>query len=203
MIDHASRVRFVRYRAGMRSGIMNLLYVVLLLILSAVMLPAEHVWAQNKPCESLRADLEEKNLRLKEYINALRKFTELQDEEMVGVITSKIGEFAQQIADKKKDLEQCEDERSSKTRDGLSPSKSETGEYATKSCNELRKQLVGLVRTVHSLRRREISLISELTDTEKKQLQDALEELKKVRQILKTRCSGVPDGLRHETQSRQ
>ncbi len=183
----------------MRSGIMNLLYVVLLLILSAVMLPAEHVWAQNKPCESLRADLEEKNLRLKEYVNTLKKFTELQDDEMIGVINPKIAELRQQIANKKNDLEKCEDKRSFRPPDGLSSPKSETGEYATKSCSELRKRLVALVRSVHPLRRREISLISELTDTEKKQLHDALEELKKVRQILKSRCSGVYEPLRQET----
>jgi hypothetical protein len=94
---------------------MNLLYILMLLVLAVIILPAEHVSGQDKPCEILRADLEQQTLRLKEYINALRKFTELQDEEMVGVITSKIGEFAQQVADKKKDLEQCEDERSSKT----------------------------------------------------------------------------------------
>jgi hypothetical protein len=182
---------------------MNLLSILMLLILSLIILPAEHVSGQNKPCEILRADLEQQTLRLKEYINALRKFTELQDEEMIGVITPKIGELSQQIADKKKDLEQCEDERSSKTRDGLSPPKSETGEYATKSCNELRKQLVSLVRTVHSLRRREISLVSQLTTKEKKELREASEELKTVRQILKARCSGLPDPLHQETRSRK
>jgi len=171
---------------------MNLLYILMLLILSVIILPAEHVSGQSKPCEILRADLEQKTLRLKEYINALKKFSELQDDEMIGGISPKIAELRQQIDNKKKDLEQCGDERSLKTRDGLSSPKSETGEYATKSCNELKKRLVWLVRSVHSLRRREISLVTELTNNEKKELRDASEDLKTVRQILKTRCSRVP-----------
>ena len=171
---------------------MNLLYILMLLILSVIILPAEHVSGQSKPCEILRADLEQKTLRLKEYINALKKFSELQDDEMIGVISPKIAELRQQIDNEKKDLEQCGDERSLKTRDGLSSPKSETGEYATKSCNELKKRLVSLVRSVHSLRRREISLVTELTNNEKKELRDASEDLKTVRQILKTRCAGVP-----------
>ncbi|MGO9119749.1 MAG: hypothetical protein ACLQPD_19315 [Desulfomonilaceae bacterium] len=171
---------------------MNPLYILMLLILSAVMLPAEHVLGQNKPCEILRADLEQKNLRLKEYVNILKRFTELQDDEMVGLINPKIAELRQQIANKRNDLEKCEEKRSFGTPDGLSSPKSETGEYATKSCSELRKRLVALVRSVHPLRRREISLISELTENEKKELREASEELKTVRQILKNRCSGVP-----------
>jgi len=142
-----------------------------------------------KRCEILRDSLEQKSLRLGQYLNAASKFDSRDDSEIVKALGSKISDLKEEILKMEKELAACKGEKSAANPEGLSTVKSEDSEYATKSCSELNKRLVALVKTVHSFRRRENSLLSELSLQEKKEFRDASEELKAVRDALRSRCS--------------
>lgn len=163
----------------------------IILVLSLAML-AEPVFGVEKPCEALRTDLLQKNLRLTEYEEALKKFDKRHDSEVVHLLGSKITDLRLDIQKLEKDLEACDSQKLSRGPEGLSPVKSEDSQHATKSCGELRKRLVVLVKTVHSLRRREGSLLAEINDADKKELREASDELKSVRAALESRCSAPP-----------
>jgi hypothetical protein len=148
---------------------------------------------QNNPCEILRADLARKDLRLTEYMNTAKKLDERDDREIVHAIHSKVTELRSHMIKLEKELQECEDRKEVTEPDGLSSVQSEEGENATKTCGELRKRLVVLVKNMHYLRRRESSLLSQLTDAETKELQETATELKAVREALRNRCSVQPN----------
>jgi hypothetical protein len=174
---------------------------VVILLLSVALL-AEPAFGAEKQCEVLRNDLWQKNLRLGEYEDALKKFDKRHDSEVMHVLGSKVTDLRMDIQRLEKELEACDDQKPSKAPEGLSPVKSEDGQHATKSCGELRKRLVILVKSVHSLRRRESSLLEEISDAEKKELREASEELKSVRAALESRCAAppTPKPFRRQTQ---
>ncbi len=63
------------------------------------------------------------------------------------------------------------------------------GYYITASCTDLTLTLVQLLRKVNALKKREDSLFSALSETEKKELDEANQKLTEVRTVLKARCS--------------
>ena len=144
---------------------------------------------QDNPCEILRADLAQKNLRLTEYMNTVKKFDDRDESEIIHAIRSKMAELRPQIIKLEKELQECEDRKEVTAPDGLSSAQSEEGEHATKTCGELKKRLVVLVKNMHYLRRRESSLLSQLTATETKEQQETATELKALREVLRNRCS--------------
>ncbi len=145
--------------------------------------------ALDNRCEALRRDLENKSLRLGEHLNAASKSNGRDDSEEAKAMISKIADLKEEILRLERELEACTDEKSAKLEEGLSTVRSEEGEYATKSCGDLRKRLVDLVKTVHSLRKRDNSRLSRLTPEEKREFRGASEQLKTVREALKSRCS--------------
>ena len=153
-------------------------------------------FGRNDPCEILRADLAQQNLRLIEYMKTVKKLDDRDDSEIIQAIYSKVVELRRRISKLEKELHECEDSKDDKgvaAPDGLGPVQSEEGENATKTCGELRKKLMVLVKNLHHLRRRESSLLSQLTDAEKKELQETATELKTVREALRNRCSARPN----------
>jgi len=151
---------------------------------------------QDYQCEILRADLAQQNLRLTEYMNTVKKLNDRDDSEIIRAIYSKMGELRRQITKLEKDVQECADSKDGKevtAPDGLSPAQSEDGENATKTCGELRKRLVVLIKNAHHLRRRESSLLSHLTAAETKELQGTATELKAIREALRNRCSVQPN----------
>ena len=168
---------------------MKFLYSLLAFSLVSVIMSPQSALGQGKPCEVIRNDLQQKNVRLAEYVDALKKFDNRAEPEIANLLNAKILELRQRISQSEKELAACEGRRGPRAEEGLGPVKSEEGEQATKSCGELRKRLMILVKTVHSLGRREKSMLSELTVEEKKELREASEELKSVRQAIRNRCS--------------
>jgi predicted nucleic acid-binding Zn-ribbon protein len=157
-------------------------------LLSSIMMPIS-CFGQDNPCEIVRADLDQKHLRLTEYLNTAKKLDDRDDSEIITAIHSKIAEFRQQVARLEKELQECEDRKAVRGPDGLSSAQSDDGEDATKTCGELRKRLVVLVKNMHYLRRRQSSLLSQLTAAETKELQETATELKAIREALRNRCS--------------
>lgn len=144
---------------------------------------------QENPCEILRADLSRKNLRLTECENTVKKFDDRDDSEIIHAIRTKMTELQRQITKSEKELQECEDRKEVTAPDGLSSAQSEEGEHAAKTCGDLRKRLVVVVKNMHYLRRRESSLLSQLTAAETKELQETATELKALREVLRNRCS--------------
>jgi len=63
------------------------------------------------------------------------------------------------------------------------------GDYVTANCADLTLTLVKLLRKFNSLKKREHSLFSGLTDSEKQELEETNQKLTAVRTVLKARCS--------------
>ncbi|MGO9569878.1 MAG: hypothetical protein ACLP5H_20295 [Desulfomonilaceae bacterium] len=69
--------------------------------------------------------------------------------------------------------------------------KGRTGDYVTASCADLRMTLVQLLRKVNALKKREHSLFSGLSETEKQELDEANQKLTEVSTVLNARCSAL------------
>jgi hypothetical protein len=69
--------------------------------------------------------------------------------------------------------------------------KARAGDHVTGTCADLRMTLVQLLRKVNALKKREHSLFSGLTETEKQELDEANQKLTAVRTMLNARCSAL------------
>jgi hypothetical protein len=69
--------------------------------------------------------------------------------------------------------------------------RSRVGDHVTGSCADLRMTLVQLLRKVNALKKREHSLFSGLTETEKQELDEANQRLTEVRTVLNARCTAL------------
>jgi hypothetical protein len=144
-------------------------------------------------CDEIRRELAVKKRQMVNYSGAVKKLNDHNDAPIVGLLNHKITELADQINKMDAELRECS---------ALSESESEISQvkvaqedlYGAKSCGELRRMLVQLIRKVNSLKRRETSLFSELTQLERNELEAANEELAKVRTALKSRCAEPPKG---------
>ncbi len=143
----------------------------------------------DKRCEDLRNVLHQKGTLLRAYLNNASKPDSRDDSEIVKALGAEIGHLRDEILSLEKELEACKGEGSAEIAEGLSAIKSEEGQYAAKSCRELTRRLVALVRAVNHFRRREHSSVSEFTSQEKKGFREATLELEAVRDALRARCS--------------
>ncbi len=181
----------------------SFLFFLLVLALSLLFSLPAHGSPAEKPCESLRQDLEGKKQRMSEYIGVLQKFSDQNDIEIVGAMNQKISELADQMLKLEKEIADCDKQKPVGPNQGLNAVKSDEGKYATAKCGELRKKLVQLLQKVQSLKRRENSLLSEFTPVDKRELREASEDLEAIKAALKTRCPELraPKPFRREPRS--
>ena len=156
--------------------------------------------AEEKGCEALRKDLEYKRKQLAEYLVMLDKSHGRVESRVESLLKHKINELLDNI-NNAAELTDCSQWEASVTHEGVSPVKTDAGEYVTKSCAELRIMLVQLLRKSKSLKRREHSTFSQLTPGENTVLQESEREFRTVNTILKARCarevgSGRPRDLK-------
>jgi hypothetical protein len=161
----------------------------LLTVAICVIVFSQSAIAEDKGCEALRKDLELKRGRLAEYLVTLDKFRDKGDPELESVLKHKINDLLDKI-NRAEEVTDCAKRNAPAALEGISPVKTDVGEYVTKSCTELRTMLVQLLRKTNSLKRREHSTFSELTAAEKAILRDSEKELRTVTEILKARCVG-------------
>jgi hypothetical protein len=154
--------------------------------ISAIFFP-QFVLAADKGCEGLRKDLELKRQQLAQYLVTLDKFQGKGEAELESLLKYKINELLDNI-NNAEELTDCSGWPGSVTHEGMSPVKTDSGEYVTKSCAELRIMLLQLLRKSKALKRREHSSFSELTPVEKAVLQECEREFRTVNTILKARC---------------
>jgi hypothetical protein len=148
---------------------------------------SQFVMAEDKGCAALRKDLELKREQLAEYFVTLDKFRDRGESELESVLKHKINDLLDRIK-KAEEVTDCAQREVSATAEGISPVKTDASEYVTKTCAELRTMLVQLLRKTKSLKRREHSTFSELTQAEKTTLQESEGELRAVTTVLKARC---------------
>jgi hypothetical protein len=161
------------------------------LLFLAIMVPviffSPFAMAADKGCAALKKDLELKRGQLAEYLVALDKFRDRGEPELESVLKHKINDLLDKI-NRAEEVTDCVKLAAPAAPIGISPVKTDAGEYVTKSCTELRTMLVQLLRKTKSLKRREHSTFSELTSAEKTILHDSEKELRTVTSILKARC---------------
>jgi hypothetical protein len=68
--------------------------------------------------------------------------------------------------------------------------------YPHLTCAEVRRHLLQLIRKTTQLKRKQTGLLSELTSAERTELQEALDDTKKVRDTLRKRCSEESEPLK-------
>lgn len=146
----------------------------------------------------MKKELGTKQKELNSYLDALEKSRQEHDSLLLGALNYKIDQIISQIATLEEKAANCGESQETAKVEGFSSVKSEEGQFATKSCGELRKMMVQVIRRVNALQRRENSLLSELTTSEKSELKDARQDLDKIRKILNTRCAVArpPDSLK-------
>ncbi len=163
-----------------------------ILVLSYFVLGGPLILFSQGECDKSLRELEQKKKLLVEYEEALQKFLKEKDEKLLSVLRHKVVDLSQQIMVLEAAVANCPGVRKSAVGEGLSSIKSDEEKYATKSCGDLRRMLVQLIRKINSLKRREASLFSDLNPLERSELRDANEELALVKSILKARCADIP-----------
>lgn len=149
-------------------------------------------FAESEGSKTVGATTDTKRKQLAEYLVALDKAHKGKDSELVSVLNYKIKELLDEIVTPYTTNTTDSVPNPSPTLVDTSSVKSESSEYATKKCDELRNMLVQLLRKTNPLKRRERSTFSELSDSEKKELQEATREMNIVSEIMKARCAAEP-----------
>jgi hypothetical protein len=147
-----------------------------------------------KQCAAMRNDLASKKQQLMDHIDAMKKLQEQNDFSIMPILNHKMGELIQEVIRIEDAVRTCPDSLPSEPSSGLGSVKSESGEYATKSCEELRTLLLQMVQKTTALKRREGSFFSPLSPGERMELQDAEQAFKEVRSAISARCTGEESG---------
>ena len=146
--------------------------------------------AEDRSCQEAQKLLESKRKQLAEYLISLKKSQGEGDAAWLAVLNNKITDLLNEIVNLP-ELADCQrrgESAKNSAVQGMGPVKFDTSDHCSKTCPELKKLLVQLVRKTSSLRRREHSTFSELSDTEKQELQDATRDTRVVVEIMKARC---------------
>jgi len=145
-------------------------------------------------CQKMKTDLEQKKQKLHEYSETLRRENANGDPRVLGALSNQINELIRHIRAAEDDMEGCMRVESIDVMKGAALSKSDEEEYAEKNCEELKRMVIPLLRTINRLERREHSLFSQLSGPEKAELVEARQKIAKVQAALGVRCS--PAALR-------
>ncbi len=162
-------------------------------ILSALVLPI--IAAQDDSCRSLVEDLDRKTSRLGEYVSALRNAHRMRDSQLIQALNGQIDQILSEIRSAEAKLKECPAKV-----DILTPPvaavKSEENEFASFSCDDLRKKHIQLSRKMNSLARRSESVLTEMTPEQKADYRETQELLAKVEKLLIDKCV-VPEPKKH------
>jgi hypothetical protein len=161
-------------------------YSILVVSLLLSLVVVDFVSSADDACAVIAASLAQKKRQLGDYFEALKKLHSEQDARLLEALNFKIGDLSEQIRNLEAERANCP---GGKNGEGPSAIKSDEDQFATTTCDDLRKMLLQLHRKTAALKRREKSLFSELSRTEKAELQEANRDLELVKSELKKRCS--------------
>jgi hypothetical protein len=172
-------------------GMVRLCIVALLLSFGMVLVGSiSKAFAQEEVnCDALRKDLVFKRQQLSQHVEALKKLNEQNELTVMAVFNDKIRELIDDIQKIEMSERRCVRGEPTRNVPGLDTVKSEVGDYATKSCDQLRTLLLQLVQKTAALKRREGSLFSSLTQAEKNEIQEADNSFKELKAAIKSRCA--------------
>ena len=86
---------------------------------------------------------------------------------------------------------------------GMAPARVDDNPYISKTCPELKKALVPLIRKFNELKRREKGLFAEFTQKDREELSQTRQSLDEIKQQLRQRCSEPPKPDPKKKQRRQ
>lgn len=86
---------------------------------------------------------------------------------------------------------------------GMAPPRVDDNPYISKTCPELKKALVPLIRKFNELKRREKGLFTQFTQNDKDELSQTRQALDEIKQQLRQRCSEPPKTDPKKKQRRQ
>ena len=89
------------------------------------------------------------------------------------------------------------------TPQGMAPNRMDDNPYMSKTCPELKKALVPLIRKFNELKRREKGLFAEFTQKDKEELSQTKQALDDIKQQLRQRCADPPKQDNRKKQRRQ
>jgi len=151
----------------------------------------ETLTATEDRCDAARRELIKNKEELTEYVDALNKSHAKNDYAFMDILNSKINELISRTRELEKELAGCPEPKPPLAgQQGMTGVKSDDELMAEKSCPELKKTLVPVIRKINGLKRREKSLLSGLSPEEKSELAKAETELRIVKENLKKKCSG-------------
>jgi len=139
-------------------------------------------------CPTLRKHLALKRQHLAQHVDALKKLCDQNEYVIMAVFNEKIREIIEDIRRTEDSLRHCPHEEPAPQSSGLDRVKSDTSEHANKSCDELRTLFLQFLQKIASLKRREGSVFSSLTPTEKNELEEAERSLKELKATIKSKC---------------
>ena len=142
-------------------------------------------------CDNITANLDEKTVRLSEYVSALHNAHREKDSHFMNVLNAQIDQVLIDIRSLEKSLANCPN-RQGELKPPISSVKTQDDKYADLNCDDLRKKHIQLSRKFNALSRRQQSVLSEVTPEQKAEYRDAEESLKLVESELRRRCAPVP-----------
>ncbi len=145
--------------------------------------------AADSRCEQLRRSVEQKKHLVFEYMTALQQSYDRKELQVADLLNFKINELKAHIWEMERNLAECPDNDTEKPFEDMETTKSDQGKYSDKNCQELRKILFSLIRTIHALNKRKKSILSNLSEKEELLLREATEDRETVEQILGTKCA--------------
>ena len=148
---------------------------------------------ESDQCSALRRDLTAKRQQLLQHVDALKKLGDQNEFAVMAVFNEKIRELIEEIQKIDASLRDCPPELSVPRSPGLDTVKSDPAEYATKTCDELRNLFLQLVHRTTALKRREGSLFSPLTPSERSEIEDAEKSFKELKSAMRHRCGSLDE----------
>lgn len=167
----------------------NLRYVIAVSCAVAGVFIAGYSCAEEERCFQARQAVASKTRLIGEYTTALQNAYNQKDFTIARVLNFKINELRIQLKELERILTDCPKPDPEDVAEDPEPAKGDEKTYATKSCADLRKILFSLVRRIHTLTKRQKSLLSNLSVEEEVELNEATEDIEKVKRVLKTKCS--------------
>lgn len=142
-------------------------------------------------CRVLIEELDQKTSQLGEYVSAMGNAHRMRDHKLAEALNAQIDQILIEIRAAEVRLRTCTGKVDILT-PPLASVKSEENEFSTLSCDDLRKKHMQLSRKINSLARRSESVLTEMTPEHKAEYGDTQDQLAKVEQLLKSKCT-VPE----------
>lgn len=142
-------------------------------------------------CDTIASNLEQKMMRLSEYVAALHNAHRERDSHFMTVLNGQIDQALIEIRALEKSLANCAI-RPGELKPPISSVKTQDDRFAELNCDDLRKKHIQLSRKFNALSRRQQSVFSEVTPEQKAEYRDTEDSLRIVELELRRRCAPSP-----------